>query len=77
MFSDYPGFASDMMEKFSRSYMDGHHPVLCGGSWATRKTAVRNTLRNFEAMDRSDRFSGFRTCTINGFVSENKFHYFP
>ncbi len=62
--SEYPGFAPDMMEKFSRSHMDGRHPVLRGGSWATRGRAVWNTLRNFEAMDRSDRFSGFRTCAV-------------
>jgi len=62
--SDYPGFTPDAMEHLSRPFMDGAHPVFRGGSWATHSRAVWNNFRNFDGMDRRDRFTGFRSCAV-------------
>jgi iron(II)-dependent oxidoreductase len=62
--SDYPGYSPDVMAHLSRPFMDGTHPVLRGGSWATRPRAVWNTFRHFASLDRRDFFSGFRTCAL-------------
>lgn len=62
--SDYPGFVPGPWENYSKPFMDGNHPVLRGGSWATRSRAVWNNFRGFQALDRNDQATGFRTCAL-------------
>jgi iron(II)-dependent oxidoreductase len=61
IFTPYPGFVIDPYKEYSEPWF-GTHKVLRGGSFATPRRLIRNTWRNFYMPDRSDVFSGFRTC---------------
>lgn len=64
-FGPYPGFEADMYEDYSQPLF-GHTKVLRGGAWATRARLIRNTWRNYYGPERSDVFTGFRTCALQG-----------
>ena len=40
----------------------GDRRVLKGGSWATNRSLLRTTYRNYFEPHRNDIFAGFRTC---------------
>ncbi|OGA47433.1 MAG: hypothetical protein A3G24_04285 [Betaproteobacteria bacterium RIFCSPLOWO2_12_FULL_62_13] len=60
-FGPYPGFVRDPYKEYSDPWF-GDHKVLRGGCFATRRSLLRNTWRNFYTPDRRDVFAGFRTC---------------
>jgi formylglycine-generating enzyme required for sulfatase activity len=59
-FAPYPGFAPWPYAGYSQPYFDGRHQVLRGGSWASRRTALRNTFRNWYAPETTAVFAGVR-----------------
>ncbi len=62
-FQPYPGFTPDAYKDYSQPWF-GTQKVLRGGSWATRRRMVWNTMRNFFSPKRNDIFAGFRTCAV-------------
>jgi iron(II)-dependent oxidoreductase len=60
-FLPYPGFVRDPYKEYSEPWF-GTHKVLRGGSFATPPGEARVRFRNFYTPERSDIFSGFRTC---------------
>ena len=60
-FEPYPGFIRDPYKEYSEPWF-GTHKVLRGGSFASSRSLLRNTWRNFYTPDRGDIFAGFRTC---------------
>ncbi len=60
-FEAYPGYVRDPYKEYSEPWF-GTHKVLRGGSFATPRSLIRNTWRNFYTPDRGDIFAGFRTC---------------
>jgi len=63
-FEPYPGFVVDPYKEYSQPWF-GTHKVLRGGSFASSRTLLRNTWRNFYTPDRGDIFAGFRTCAVD------------
>ena len=63
-FEPYPGFVVDPYKEYSQPWF-GTHKVLRGGSFASSRTLLRNTWRNFYTPDRGDMFAGFRTCAVD------------
>ena len=59
-FTDYPGFEAFPYREYSEVFLDQGYPVLRGGSWATRPSAIRNTFRNWDLPIRRQLFVGFR-----------------
>lgn len=59
-FNPYPGFRAFPYEGYSKTYFDGAHRVLRGGSWATSRWALRNSFRNWYHPYRREMFAGFR-----------------
>lgn len=59
-FEGYPGFRSFPYKEYSEVFFGGDYRVLRGGSWATDRTAVRATFRNWDHPIRRQIFSGFR-----------------
>jgi gamma-glutamyl hercynylcysteine S-oxide synthase len=62
-FEPYPGFVRDAYAEYSEPWFKTH-AVLRGGSFATRASLIRTTLRNFFLPGRRDIFAGFRTCAL-------------
>ena len=60
-FGPFPGFVKDPYEDYSAPWF-GDHMVLKGGSWATNRSLLRTTYRNYFKPHRNDLFAGFRTC---------------
>jgi iron(II)-dependent oxidoreductase len=59
-FHAYPGFRSFPYQEYSEVFFGGDYRVLRGGSWATDRTAVRSTFRNWDHPIRRQIFAGFR-----------------
>lgn len=59
-FAPYPGFRPWPYEGYSKTWFDGRHRVLRGGSWATRSFALRRSFRNWYGPETRQIFAGFR-----------------
>jgi iron(II)-dependent oxidoreductase len=59
-FERYPGFRPFPYPEYSEVFFGGDYRVLRGGSWATDRTAVRTTFRNWDHPIRRQIFAGFR-----------------
>ncbi|MGH7961917.1 MAG: SUMF1/EgtB/PvdO family nonheme iron enzyme, partial [Candidatus Binatia bacterium] len=59
-FHPYPGFTAYPYEGYSVPYFDHRHKVLKGGSWETRRHALRSTFRNWYHPWVREIFAGFR-----------------
>ncbi len=55
----YPGFEAFPYDEFTVPFF-GSNRVLRGGSWATGRSLVRGSLRNWDLADRRQIFVGFR-----------------
>lgn len=63
-FYPFPGYIVDHPYREYSAPWFGDRKVLRGGSWATCSMLMRNTYRNFFQPQRTDVFTGFRTCAI-------------
>jgi iron(II)-dependent oxidoreductase len=61
-FTGYPGFRAFPYREYSEEFFDSGYRVLRGGSWATRRNAIRSTFRNWDLPERRQIFAGIR-CT--------------
>jgi iron(II)-dependent oxidoreductase len=61
----YPGFQAFPYREYSEVFFGGGHPVLRGGSWATRRDVVRTSFRNWDLPERRQIFAGIR-CAEDG-----------
>lgn len=59
-FRGYPDFVAYPYPEYSEVYFGSEYKVLRGGSWATRRGAIRTTFRNWDFPIRRQIFSGFR-----------------
>jgi iron(II)-dependent oxidoreductase len=59
-FTAYPGFATFPYREYSEVFFGPDYKVLRGGSWATHRSAVRTTFRNWDYPIRRQIFAGFR-----------------
>ncbi|HEY7134377.1 MAG TPA: ergothioneine biosynthesis protein EgtB [Acidimicrobiia bacterium] len=59
-FHGYPGFTSFPYREYSEVFFGPEYKVLRGGSWATHRSAVRTTFRNWDYPIRRQIFAGFR-----------------
>jgi iron(II)-dependent oxidoreductase len=62
-FDGYNGFVSYPYVGYSKTYFDGQHRVLKGGSWATRPWALRASFRNWYHPGVRQIFAGFRCAS--------------
>ncbi|NDJ17325.1 SUMF1/EgtB/PvdO family nonheme iron enzyme [Myxacorys almedinensis] len=62
-FGSYPGFKGFPYASYSQTYFDAAHRVLKGGSWATRRWAMRNAFRNWYHPHVQQVFAGFRCAS--------------
>jgi iron(II)-dependent oxidoreductase len=59
-FAGYPGFKAFPYPEYSAAWFDGDHRVLKGGSWATRRSVLRISFRNFFRRHFRIAFAGIR-----------------
>ncbi|MEJ7876751.1 MAG: SUMF1/EgtB/PvdO family nonheme iron enzyme [Solirubrobacterales bacterium] len=59
-FSAYPGFEAFPYDEYSKAFFGPEHKVLRGGSWATRRSVIRRSFRNWDLPERRQIFSGLR-----------------
>jgi iron(II)-dependent oxidoreductase len=59
-FGAHPGFAAFPYREYSEVFFGPEYKVLRGGSWATDRTAIRTTFRNWDYPIRRQIFAGFR-----------------
>lgn len=59
-FAGYPGFKAFPYPEYSEVWFDGDHRVLKGGSWATRRSVLRISFRNFFRRHFRIAFAGIR-----------------
>lgn len=59
-FLPYPGFKAFPYDGYSKDHMRGLHRVCRGGSWATSKTILRSTFRNWYVPTYRQGFLGLR-----------------
>ena len=59
-FDGYQGFTPYPYPGYSQVYFDGEHRVLKGGSWATNKSGLRTSFRNWYHPYVRQIFAGFR-----------------
>ena len=59
-FDGYPGFTAYPYLGYSEAYFDGEHRVLKGGSWATNRSGLRTSFRNWYHPYVRQIFAGFR-----------------
>ncbi|MFP5334163.1 MAG: ergothioneine biosynthesis protein EgtB [Actinomycetes bacterium] len=59
-FTGHPGFCAFPYAEYSEVFFGGDYKVLRGGSWATDRTSVRTTFRNWDLPIRRQIFAGFR-----------------
>lgn len=62
LFKPYPGFQADLYRDYSQPWFKEDRRVLRGGAWPTRGRMLTTPHRNFFLPERTDLFSGFRTC---------------
>jgi gamma-glutamyl hercynylcysteine S-oxide synthase len=59
-FTGYPGFEAFPYDEYSKVFFGPEHKVLRGGAWATRRSVIRPTFRNWDLPIRRQIFSGVR-----------------
>jgi iron(II)-dependent oxidoreductase len=59
-FEAYPGFKAFPYPEYSEVFFGDDHKVLRGGAWATRRSVIRPSFRNWDLRERSQIFSGIR-----------------
>lgn len=59
-FGGYPGFSAFPYAEYSEVFFGDGYKVLRGGAWATRRSVIRPSFRNWDLAERSQIFSGFR-----------------
>jgi iron(II)-dependent oxidoreductase len=64
-FAGYPGFKAFPYTEYSAAWFDGDHRVLKGGSWATRRSVLRISFRNFFRRHFRIAFAGIRCAADN------------
>jgi iron(II)-dependent oxidoreductase len=64
-FVAYPGFRPFPYREYSEVFFGDGYKVLRGGSWATRRGAIRTTFRNWDLPQRRQIFAGLR-CARSG-----------
>jgi gamma-glutamyl hercynylcysteine S-oxide synthase len=64
-FRGYPGFEPFPYPEYSQVFFSSDYKVLRGGSWATRRSLIRTTFRNWDHPVRRQIFAGFR-CARDG-----------
>jgi gamma-glutamyl hercynylcysteine S-oxide synthase len=64
-FDPYPGFRPYPYREYSEVFFGDRYRMLRGGSWATRRNAIRTTFRNWDLPERRQIFAGFR-CARDG-----------
>lgn len=60
-FEPLPGFTAGPYQDYSRPWFHDHR-VVRGGSFATPRSMVDHSFRNFYRPHRGDIFIGFRVC---------------
>ncbi|MDX6616290.1 MAG: gamma-glutamyl hercynylcysteine S-oxide synthase [Solirubrobacterales bacterium] len=63
-FTAYPGFEAFPYPEYSEVFFGDTYKVLRGGAWATRRSVVRNSFRNWDLPERRQIFAGLR-CARN------------
>jgi iron(II)-dependent oxidoreductase len=59
-FIAYPGFHPFPYPEYSEVFFGDEYKVLRGGAWATRRSVIRPSFRNWDYAPRSQIFAGFR-----------------
>jgi len=59
-FEPYPGFEAFPYDEYSKVFFGPGHKVLRGGSWATHRSVIRRSFRNWDLPERRQIFSGLR-----------------
>jgi iron(II)-dependent oxidoreductase len=59
-FEAYPAFTAFPYPEYSEVFFGDEHKVLRGGAWATRRSVIRNSFRNWDLPERSQIFAGIR-----------------
>jgi iron(II)-dependent oxidoreductase len=59
-FEAYPGFEAFPYPEYSEVFFGDGYKVLRGGAWATRRSVIRPSFRNWDLAERSQIFSGIR-----------------
>jgi gamma-glutamyl hercynylcysteine S-oxide synthase len=59
-FEAYPGFTAFPYPEYSEVFFGDTYKVLRGGAWATRRSVIRNSFRNWDLPERGQIFSGIR-----------------
>jgi iron(II)-dependent oxidoreductase len=59
-FAAYPGFSAFPYPEYSEVFFGDPYKVLRGGAWATRRSVIRPSFRNWDLAERKQIFSGFR-----------------
>jgi iron(II)-dependent oxidoreductase len=65
-FLAYPGFEAFPYREYSEVFFGDGYKVLRGGSWATDRTVMRPSFRNWDLPRRRQIFSGFRCARDAG-----------
>ncbi len=63
-FLAYPGFEAFPYSEYSEPFFGGAYKVLRGGSWATSRSVMRPSFRNWDLPQRRQIFAGLR-CARN------------
>jgi iron(II)-dependent oxidoreductase len=59
-FVAYPGFSAFPYPEYSEVFFGDTYKVLRGGAWATRRSVIRASFRNWDLPERRQIFSGIR-----------------
>jgi gamma-glutamyl hercynylcysteine S-oxide synthase len=59
-FTAYPGFRAFPYREYSEVFFGPEHKVLRGGAWATRRSVIRTSFRNWDLPQRRQIFAGLR-----------------
>jgi iron(II)-dependent oxidoreductase len=59
-FLAYPGFEAFPYPEYSQVFFGEEHKVLRGGAWATRRSVIRPSFRNWDLPERRQIFAGLR-----------------
>jgi iron(II)-dependent oxidoreductase len=62
-FEPYQGFRAFPYPEYSQEFFGPDHKVLRGGAWATRRTVIRPSFRNWDLPVRRQIFAGFRCAS--------------
>jgi iron(II)-dependent oxidoreductase len=62
----YPGFEAFPYPEYSEVFFGRGYRVLRGGSWATRRSVIRTSFRNWDLAERRQIFAGLRCAEDDG-----------